>query len=93
VDTDDPKRKEQTYRGIYELKNKELRICFRVGSAERPSDFERPDEQGKQRIVIVFKRAKSAGSEPLTATRRRCTTHVVIDTAPTSGPGSYRSRS
>jgi uncharacterized protein (TIGR03067 family) len=45
-----------TMKGIYELKDDELRICARVFGTERPKEFASPD--GSSTVLLVLKREK-----------------------------------
>src|SRR5262249_25716715 len=51
-----PGEKGQTFRGIYELKGDDLRICFRGPGMERPKNFD--DAAGMQTMEMTLKRVK-----------------------------------
>jgi uncharacterized protein (TIGR03067 family) len=48
-------QKDMVFKGIYELKKNELKICIAFPGADRPTDF--TSAEGSKRILAVLKRA------------------------------------
>jgi uncharacterized protein (TIGR03067 family) len=53
----DGPEKDKTFKGIYELKKGELKICFARPGKDRPTEF--TSEAGSGRMLVVLKRGKS----------------------------------
>lgn len=50
----DGSQTDSTMKGIYELKDDELRICAKVFGTDRPTEFEAPE--GSSTVLLVLKR-------------------------------------
>jgi uncharacterized protein (TIGR03067 family) len=50
-------QKGQTFKGIYELKKGELKVCLAEPGKDRPKEF--TSEEGSGRMLVVMKRAKA----------------------------------